>query len=163
MARRKKGELPSGNIRRQIYDHSELIYDADGRPVIDPKTGKQKKKRIYRSVTASTAQEADLQKAEIRAGKKQPSSTSRLTLYDAIDKYIEASDALLSPSTIRGYRIMQRNAFSGIMHLPLCRITNDVLRDAINAECKRSVRIKGKNRSLSPKTIKNEYGLLTAV
>ena len=70
MARKKKGELPSGSIRRQIYDHSEPQFDKNGNPIIDPKTGKQKMKRIYRSITASSASEADLIKAEIKAGKK---------------------------------------------------------------------------------------------
>ena len=27
MAKKKKGELPSGSIRRQVYDHSELVFD----------------------------------------------------------------------------------------------------------------------------------------
>ena len=40
MARKKKGELPSGSIRRQIYDHSEPQFDKNGNPIIDPKTGK---------------------------------------------------------------------------------------------------------------------------
>lgn len=161
MARKKKGELPSGNIRRQVYDHSEPVYDKNGKPVIDPKTGKQKVKRIYTSITASSSQEADLLKAELKAGKRKPSYASKMTLYDAIDKYIESSDALLSPSTIRGYRIMQRNSFPSIMNLPLNQITTERLREAVNAECKRPVMYK--NRTLSPKTVKNRFGLLTAV
>ena len=162
MARKKKGELPSGSIRRQVYDHSELVFDASGKPVIDPKTGKQKKKRIYISVTADTGQEADLVKAELRAGKRQLQKPAQLTVSEAIDKYICSSDALLSPSTIRGYRTIQRNAFASIMNTQLSQLTNTVLRDAVNAECKRTTGKKNP-KPLSSKTVINEYGLLSAV
>lgn len=48
MPKKRKGELPSGNIRKKIYDHSELCFDEHGNPVIDPKTGRQKKiKKIH--------------------------------------------------------------------------------------------------------------------
>ena len=46
MAKRKIGELPSGNVRKKIYDHSELCFDEQGKPIIDPKTGKQRKKML---------------------------------------------------------------------------------------------------------------------
>ena len=72
MARKKKGELPSGNIRRQIYDHSELVFDENGLPVIDPKTGKQKKKRNYKSITAASTTDVNLIKAEIKKKYKIP-------------------------------------------------------------------------------------------
>ncbi len=162
MARKKKGELPSGSIRRQVYDHSELVFDESGKPVIDPKTGKQKKKRVYISVTADTRQEADLAKAELRAGKKKHQKPCNLTLYEAIDDYISSSDALLSPSTIRGYRTIQRNAFSSIMHIPISDLSNTVLRDAVNAECKRTTGKKNP-KPISSKTVINEYGLLSSV
>lgn len=162
MARRKKGELPSGNIRRQVYDHSELVYDENGKPVIDPKTGKQKKKRIYNSITAATANDANLIKAEIKSGKRKVCNYGNLTLSEAIDKYISESDAILSPSTIRGYRTIQRNAFVSIMAMPLSRITGDLLKSAVNAECKRTTGKKNP-KPLSSKTVHNEYGLLCAV
>ena len=54
MAKKKIGELPSGNVRKKIYDHSELCFDEQGKPIIDPKTGKQRKKKIYISVTAAS-------------------------------------------------------------------------------------------------------------
>ena len=30
MPKKRKGELPSGNIRKKIYDHSELCFDEHG-------------------------------------------------------------------------------------------------------------------------------------
>ena len=160
--RKKKGELPSGNIRRQIYDHSELVYDEKGQPVIDQKTGKQKKKRIYKSVTAATADDANLIKAEIKTGKREKCNYVFLTLSEAIDKYIESSDAVLSPSTIRGYRTIQRNAFKSLMTIQLSKITNDILKDAVNAECKRTKGTKNP-KPIASKTVCNEYGLLCSV
>lgn len=161
MARKKKGELPSGNIRRLIYDHSEPVFDDDGNPVIDQKTGKQKKKRIYRSVTANTTKEVELSKALVKTGKKSTIVPQKLTLREAIDKYINTSDAILSPSTIRGYRTIQRNAFASIMDIRLNNITNDILREAVNEECKR--RTKKGNKPLSPKTVSNNFGLISSV
>ena len=87
---------------------------------------------------------------------------SAMTLYEAIDKYISSSDALLSPSTIRGYRTIQRNAFKSIMSCKLSTLTNEQLRDAVNLECKRTTGTKNP-KPLSSKTVINEYGLISAV
>ena len=123
MLKKKKGELPSGNIRRQIYVGSEPVYDENGKPVLDPKTGKQKRKRIYKSITESSPKKAEMAKAQVIAGKKKLTTAAlNLTLTEAIDKYITSSDALLSPSTIRGYRKIQRIAFSSIMHKKLSEL-----------------------------------------
>lgn len=111
MPKKRKGELPSGNIRKKIYDHSELCFDEHGNPVIDPKTGRQKKIKKYISVTGETVAEANQLKAQVMANKQLMKRPLNLTLYEAIDKYIQSSDAVLSPATIRGYRTIQRNAF----------------------------------------------------
>ena len=44
MATAKK--LPSGSWRCLVFSHYENVVDKDGKPVIDPKTKKQKQKRI---------------------------------------------------------------------------------------------------------------------
>lgn len=162
MARKKITKLPSGNVRRLVYDHSEPVLDEQGRPVIDPKTGKPKKKRIYASVTASTAADAELMAAEIKTGKEKARKPQNMTLYEAIGKYIEMNDALLSPSTIATYAKMQHTAFPQIMHLPLSAFNENMLREAVNAECKRP---KSKNGSgaISAKTVVSEYRLIGAV
>lgn len=159
---KKKGELPSGSIRRRVYDHSEPVLDSFGKPVIDPKTGKPKKKRIYISVTASSAREADQERARIKADKQSYSKPAAMTLYEGIDRYIQSMDALLSPSTLAGYRKIQRNAFPGIMHQKLASITNDTLRQAVNDECKRPKKKKGSG-TISAKTVVVEYELIQTV
>lgn len=41
------------------------------------------------------------------------------TLYEAIDRYIEKRQNTLSPSTVDGYRRIQKNRFASVMKLPL--------------------------------------------
>ncbi len=162
MSRKKNSRLPSGNYRKRVYDHSELILDEHGHPVIDPKTGKLKKKRIYASVTASTSSEVELMAAEIKNNRAAVQKPSKMTLYEAITKYIEMNDALLSPSTIAGYVKMQRTGFPHIMHMPLSAFNVTMLREAVNQECKRP-KLKNGSGCISSKTVINEYRLLGAV
>lgn len=161
MAKKKKGELPSGNVRRKVYDHSEPIFDELGRPVLD-ENGKQKTKKIYMSITAETAAEANRLAAEYKLNKRYKPSISDMTLYEAIDKYISVSDNILSQSTIRGYRTIQRNAFRSIISVKISKITKEMLKEAVNSESKRTT---GKNnpKPISSKTVRNEYGLISAV
>ena len=53
MARKKKGELPSGSIRRQVFIGYEYLFDKNGNPIVD-ENGHQKKKRKYASITADS-------------------------------------------------------------------------------------------------------------
>lgn len=162
MARKKTTRLPSGNVRRLVYDHSEPVLDDRGQPVIDPKTGKPKKKRIYSSITASNAAEAELMAAELKTGKVKARKPLNMTLSEAIDKYIQMNDALLSPSTIANYAKIQRTGFPHIMHLPLSAFNVNMLREAVNVECKRTKKKNG-GGVISSKTVVNEYRLIGAV
>ena len=94
MARKKKGELPSGSIRRKVFIGYEYLVDEKGNPILDEK-GKQKKRAKYKSVTASSAKEAEQLKAEVKASKIKYSKNSEMTLRVAIDKYINGSGAIL--------------------------------------------------------------------
>ena len=80
------------------------------------------------SVTKPTKKEciraAEIIKAEYRAGKRAGNVTSDLTLSEAIDKYIDARQNSLSPSTIRGYTIIQKNRFQEYMGLKLSNISD---------------------------------------
>lgn len=78
-------------------------------------------------------------------------SAPKLTLRQAIDRYIEARDNILSPATVRGYRIIQRNAFPGIMDDDISSISN--WQAVINIEARR----------VKAKTLKNEWGLVRTV
>ena len=62
MATAKK--LPSGSWRCLVFSHYENVVDKDGKPVIDPKTKKQKQKRIYESFTSDLPGKRGKQSAE---------------------------------------------------------------------------------------------------
>lgn len=115
--------LPSGNYRVQFYVN-----------------GKRQ------SVTRPTAYEAE-REAQIRMDAYLPD----LTLHEAIDKYIADRSNVLSPSTIAGYRVIQRNRFQAVMHEPIAGRIN--WQQAVNDEVP----------FISPKTLYNSWGLIKAV
>jgi integrase len=167
MATAKK--LPSGSWRCQVFSHYEYLTDKQGKPLIDPVTGKQKTKRIYESFTSDDPskqgkKEAELMAAEFSLNKNKKSKPMNLTLSEAIDKYIESSDAILSPTTIQGYKKIKRNSYQELMDIPLKNITHELLQTAVNTESKRIVNRKRKiKKTISPKSVKNSYGLISAV
>lgn len=107
--------------------------------------------KTIKSITHDTAEECRAEVRAIRMGlieaAKQP---NRITLGTAIDKYITERSSVVSPSTIRGYRIIQRSHFAAIMDKPIA----DVLswQAAVNADAK----------IYSPKTVRNAWGLIAA-
>lgn len=106
------------------------------------------------SITKPTAKEcmrqAELIKAEYRNGKKTDAQNS-ITLSDAIDRYIEQRSNVLSPSTIRGYRTIQRNRFKSVMNRPLPSVHN--WQSIVNQEA----------RICSAKTLSNAFLLVQSV
>lgn len=133
----KAKQLPSGSWRVQVYTGR----DAQG-------------KAKYLSITCDTEDEANYAALAYKLGKKSPENKpENMTLHDAIDRYIIARDAVLSPTTVREYRQLQRNGLKGIMNVRLIKLTQDMIQREINEEAK----------TLSPKTIRNRHGLLSAV
>ena len=132
-------KLPSGNWRVQVYDHTEII---DG----------QKKKKL-KSFTAPTKKEAEYKAALYQMQIKQPSRQD-ITLEDALLGYISSKDGILSPATIRGYKQMQRTYLLDLQKQKLSKLTNLNIQVALNAE--------RKQRDISPKTMRNIVGLLSA-
>lgn len=106
------------------------------------------------NVNASTAKacrdKAALIKSEYRAGKRTVKQEKAPTLRKAIDNYIEARKNILSPSTIDGYRRIQRNRFQSVMDKP---ITGDGWQRIINNEA----------AVCAPKTIRNAYRFIVSV
>ena len=131
MAKVKK--LPSGNWRVQVFDYK----DADG-------------KRHYRSFTGATRREAEFMAAEWNATRPDQENTfESFTLNDAVAKYIDMKRSVLSPSTIREYVRMQKNYFQEIGQLRLADL------NSTNVQ----IWISGLASRLSPKSVKNIYGL----
>lgn len=77
---------------------------------------------------------------------------SSMTVGEAIDKYIEIKDAVLSPSTVVGYKRLRKNALQELMDVKLSDLTQE--------RVQRSVNIMAKNKT--PKYIRNAHGLLSA-
>lgn len=129
--------LPSGNWRVQLFTG----YDENG-------------KRIYESFTAPTEAEANLlastRKVELERGIQKARTPAELTVGEAIDNYINDRDGVLSVKTIREYRAMRRNYAPRLMRQKIKGLTEAYLQQQINIESKR----------LSPKTIRNLWGLV---
>lgn len=111
------------------------------------------------SITANTPEEANALALAKKAGlieqakEDDMARAGNITLTAAIDKYIEARKNVLSPSTISGYKEIQRNRFPDLMHTKVSRIGPESLQEAVNSEAKK----------VSAKTLKNAVGLVVAV
>lgn len=105
------------------------------------------------SITKPTKREAEQEAAALKSKAKQLTCSSNKTLNDAIDDYISSRENVLSPSTIRVYRQIQRNRFQSLMCLKLSAITQEKLQRTVNAEA----------RTISAKSLKNAWGLIGAV
>ena len=135
MAKAKK--LPSGSWRAQVYSLSEPVYD-NGKPVMDAKTKKQKIKKIYESFTSDDPSPAGKREAEFAAAQfsmnKGTLTKSKLTLGEAMNKYIESRSATRSPRTIMDYECTRRNYLQELMGKLLTKITQEDIQTAINQE-----------------------------
>lgn len=132
MARAKK--QASGMWRVRVYSHTT----PDG-------------KQHYRSFTASTKQEAE-QAAARFAGTADRVERVNLTVAEAIDGYITAKEGVLSPSTVRGYRALERRYYAPIASRRIKRLKSAEVQTFISDLA----------AQVSPKTVSNIYGLLTA-
>ena len=132
MATAKK--TPSGMWKVRVYSHTT----PDG-------------KKHYRAFTAPTKQEAEQMAAKF-SGDADRADRVDLTVAEAISGFIRAREGVLSPSTIRGYRRMERNNYTDIAMEKIRRLTSERVQLWVSALA----------REKSPKTVKNVYGLLTA-
>ena len=106
-------------------------------------------------VTAATEKQciksAQLIKAEYLAGKRIAGKKTPKTLRAALDAYISARENVLSPSTLRGYRIIQRTRFQAHMDKTLDSITD--WQRVVNDEAK----------LCAAKTLRNAWMLVSSV
>lgn len=145
MATAKK--LPSGNYRCRIF------------------AGMENGKKVYKSFTAPTKKEAELLAVEFSLQKdSEKQQYGDMTLREAINRYINTANNVLSPTTISNYKKIEKRAFQNIMDLQLKKINKTILREAVNLEAgRKSESTRSKGKTISPKTLANEYGLITAV
>jgi len=124
--------LPSRKWRCQVMVNGERLSAIDA----DPETAHAAVLAMKAGLIARSAEQ----------------SPSNITLTAAIDKYIEDRKNLLSPSTIRGYRIIQKNRFPSLMDMKVKFIEKADLQRAINEQA-----------NLSSKTLKSSVGLVQSV
>jgi integrase len=106
------------------------------------------------SKSFDTASEARYWAAGIKTKmKEQERSPGRMSVSAAVDRYIESKSAILSPSTILGYKRIKANSMGAISTTPLGDLTREQVQRWIN----------GLAREKSPKTVANAHGLLSAV
>lgn len=107
-----------------------------------------------RGQTFDTEKEAVYWAAGIKTrAKEAEKSPQSLTVAAAVDRYIESKDAVLSPSTIRGYRQVKDNLMDGIALVKIGDLTQEKVQRWVN----------GLAKEKSPKTVANAHGLLSAV
>lgn len=133
--KKKKNTLPSGSYRIQVLDYK----DADG-------------KRHYKSFTAPTKAEAQFLAAQWKNNRTEEEKP-KLTIYEAVKRYIDIKENVLSPSTLAGYKRMHKNYFNN--HFG----TTD-LNELKNKDIQ--IWIGDLSSRLSPKTVRNVNGLFQA-
>ena len=138
MANVKIKQLPSGNYNALVYDYTT----ADG-------------KRKYKSITASSKGEVKRLVAVFLSEREEKREEERntTTLGAAMERYINERCNLLSPSTIAGYRKIVRNYFPDLQEMELEDINSKIVQKRMNDDA----------AELSNKTLRNNYGFLTAV
>lgn len=106
-------------------------------------------------ITKNTEKEAIAEAMAIKAGiiKAARTPQSSKTLAQAIDSYIQQRENILSPSTIAGYRVIQRNRFKSLQRTRISDITPQKWQSAVNLEAK----------AVSAKTLKNSVFFIQTV
>lgn len=135
MAKAKK--LPSGKWSIQVY----VGCDAQGKRKYKRFTDDDKKR-----CERMAAQYLDEHREVVNSG----------SFSSAMEQYIESRKAVLSPSTIRGYKNIQKqltSQYSAFCAMPVQEITQPTLQTLINEM----------TLFVSPKTIRNRNGLISAV
>jgi integrase len=106
---------------------------------------------VSHSITEETEAKCRARAVAIKSGLIVEKATSNSTLRAACDRYINDRSNTLSPSTIRGYRKIQKLRFQSVMDKSIKNVTN--WQKVVNDEAK----------LCSPKTLKNAWGFIFCV
>lgn len=91
--------------------------------------------------------------AEWAEKKENYSKSTPLKFGDALDAYISSRENVLSPRTIMDYRLMRNKYVQSLIDVDIREISQEQIQKAINLE----------SLKLSPKTVRNIHGLISAV
>ena len=115
-------------------------------------------KAVYLSITDYDYDVVVLRAAEAKADREEAkrdkaAGRENMSLREAMVKYINTKSRVLSPSTVKTYKVYLDNAFEDIQHVAVSDITQEVIQAAVNRAAAR----------LAPKTVRNHHGFLSAV
>ena len=92
-------------------------------------------KRVGR--TFDSPEEATYWASGIKTKMKEADKSPRnMTVGDAIDRYIESKDSVLSPSTVSGYKRIRANQLQELMDIKLRDLTQERVQRSINTLAK---------------------------
>ena len=131
MKKPKAEKLPSGRWRARIQVDGERYSATED--------------------TKKEAQDAVLRKVVLHS---ETQKRSGLTVGDAMDRYISERNGTLSPSTIKGYKVIRKNYLQDVMNVKLDDLRQSDIQVSISFMA---------SDGKSPKTIRNAHGLLSAV
>lgn len=123
-------KLPSGMYRCQVMVDGKRVSVVDENPAV------------------AQAKAVALRAGIIEEKKVAPS----MTVGEAVDRYIESKDAVLSPSTIRGYRSIREKSLGKLETVRLDELTQEAVQRHVNELA----------REKTPKYCRNVHGLLSA-
>lgn len=127
--------LPSGSARVQVY----VGKDENG-------------KRIYKSFTDPDPIMAIQAALDYKQHKGEPTKPKSITIGKAVEQYIDSKENILSPSTIEGYRNVQRNRLQPIKDMDIDKFDTSDAQAYIN----------GLSKNISPKSVSNAWGLVVS-
>lgn len=130
----KAKKLPSGNWRVQ----ASITIDG----VVYKRSFTDKDKKVV-----------ELKAKQWQFETQEKEDITSITLHEAFLRYIKSKESVLSPSTVREYYRTANNSLKSIMNIKLSQITSEKIQVAINMEAAK----------LSPKSVRNIHGLLSAV
>lgn len=129
-------QLPSGSWFIRIYD-GDLKKQVSFTSQMQGKAGKNEVELMAREYLVNRKHKKELGK----------------TVGEAIDEYIKLKENILSPTTVSGYRKYRRTSLDGLCDILIKDITQQDIQAYFNKQA----------LTLSPKSIHNAHGLLSAV
>ena len=137
----KAEKLPSGSWRCRVYTHTDIV---DG-----------KKKKRYKTFTVSDPTVKGKRKCEkmaIEYSFNKSIENSLPTVEQGIERYINSKKNIISPATLRSYISMSHSGYEDIKDISMEFLNPLKIQEWINHRAE----------SCSPKTVKNNVGLLSA-
>lgn len=107
---------------------------------------------VRKNFTGYNKRELKWEAAQWEYEQKQKKNPDNITVYEVVETYISLRSAVLSPSTVAGYTRMLDNNFTEIKDVRMGNLNENKVQKWIN----------GLSKNLSPKSVRNIYGLFRA-